>query len=116
MIRPTGIFTMRRAPDGSAVVAFNGEPLDPRLDLWNHSPTGFEWGYGGAGPAQLALAILAAYLGDDRRAVALHQRFKWRLIAPQPRTLEWSLTTDWLERILEAMELEDQGLARTRRR
>lgn len=19
------------------------EPLDPRLDLWNHSPAGFEW-------------------------------------------------------------------------
>jgi len=25
--------------------------------LWNHSPDGFEWGYGGSGPAQLALAI-----------------------------------------------------------
>jgi hypothetical protein len=34
-------------------------PLELRLDLFNHSPTGFEWGYGGSGPAQLALAILA---------------------------------------------------------
>lgn len=25
--------------------------LDPRLDLWNKSPTGFEWGYGGSGPS-----------------------------------------------------------------
>ena len=28
-----------------------------------HSPTGFEWGYGGSGPAELALNILAAIVG-----------------------------------------------------
>src|SRR5262245_4369364 len=33
--------------------------LPPRLELANHSPTGFEWGYGGSGPAQLALAMVA---------------------------------------------------------
>src|SRR5262245_1194599 len=33
--------------------------LPARLDLRSHSPTGFEWGYGGSGPAQLALALLA---------------------------------------------------------
>ena len=36
----------------------NGRALNPRFDLWNHSPSGFEWGYGGSGPAQLALAKL----------------------------------------------------------
>lgn len=51
-------------------------PLALRLNLSNHSPTGFEWGYAGSGPAQLALAILADALGDDERAVRLHQRFK----------------------------------------
>lgn len=56
------------------------QPLNPRHDLWNHSPTGFEWGYAGSGPAQLALAICADHLGDDDRAVALHQRFKAKLI------------------------------------
>ena len=29
--------------------------LPYRLDLCAHSPTGYEWGYGGSGPAQLAL-------------------------------------------------------------
>ena len=43
----------------AVIVTVDGRPLNPRLDLWNHSPTGFEWGYGGSGPAQLALAILA---------------------------------------------------------
>lgn len=56
-------------------------PLAARLDLWNHSPTGFEWGYGGSGPAQLALAILADVLGDDLQAVELHQQFKWEHVA-----------------------------------
>lgn len=28
------------------------------LKVRNHSPTGFNWGYGGSGPAQLALALL----------------------------------------------------------
>ena len=29
-----------------------------------HSPTGFEWGYAGSGPADLALSILADYLHE----------------------------------------------------
>ena len=44
-------------------------PLELCLDLFNHSPTGFEWGYRGSGPAQLALAILADHLGEDAAAV-----------------------------------------------
>ena len=40
-------------------------PLDSRLDMRNHSPTGFEWGYGGSGPAQLALALAASRLPDS---------------------------------------------------
>jgi hypothetical protein len=43
----------------------NGDPLPPRLDLFNHSPAGFDWGYGGSGPAQLALAMLADALVHD---------------------------------------------------
>ena len=31
------------------------EPLDPRFDLRRHSPDGFNWGYCGSGPAQLAV-------------------------------------------------------------
>jgi hypothetical protein len=60
-------------------------PLNPRLDLANHSPTGFEIGYGGSGPAQTALAILADITSNDRLAVALHQSFKWEFVAPCPR-------------------------------
>ena len=48
--------------------------LPLRLDLQNHSPDGFEWGYGGSGPSQLALAILADCLGDDERAAIIKAR------------------------------------------
>lgn len=34
----------------AADITVNGRRLKPRLDLWNHSPSGFEWGYGGSGP------------------------------------------------------------------
>ena len=54
-----------RRTNESAEVTVNGVPLDPRPDLRNHSPTGFEWGYGGSGPAELALALLADHFDDD---------------------------------------------------
>lgn len=53
----------------------DASPLDKRLDLMNHSPDGFQWGYGGSGPAQLALAMLA-YLYDDETALEHYQQFK----------------------------------------
>ena len=54
----------RRTPAGP-IVTVDGHLLDPRLDLRNHSPTGFEWGYAGSGSAQLALALLADHMRDD---------------------------------------------------
>lgn len=57
--------------------------LDPKLSqkAWNHSPDGFQWGYEGSGPAQLALAILLDVTGDKERSVRLHQDFKRDKIA-----------------------------------
>lgn len=55
--------------------------LDPRYDLRNHSPDGFEWGYTGSGPSQLALAICADFLQDDAMAQAVYHTFKERVIA-----------------------------------
>jgi len=82
-------------------IMWNGESkrLDPRFDLWNHSPTGFEWGYEGSGPAQLALAILADLLVDDREAVRLHQKFKQDVIAKLPKP-GWQLTGAKVEKAI----------------
>lgn len=57
-------------------------PINPRNDLANHSPDGFEFGYGGSGPAQAALAILADFTGDDQLALQEYQSFKRAFIEP----------------------------------
>jgi hypothetical protein len=57
------------------------KPLNPRFDLKNHSPTGFDAGYGGSGPAQLALAMTCDALKDERLALALYQDFKFAFVA-----------------------------------
>lgn len=47
-----------------------------------HSPDGFQWGYEGSGPADLALAILADFLdGDKRQATIFYQDFKRDFVA-----------------------------------
>lgn len=68
--------------------------LDPRLDLRNHSPTGFSWGYTGSGPAQLALAILCHALHCDGRAEELYQEFKDAVVSRFDQNQPWRLTTD----------------------
>ena len=83
----------------AVIVTVDGRPLNPRLDLWNHSPTGFEWGYGGSGPAQLALAILADHFGDDEQAFNFHHRYKWAVIAELPKR-SWTLTSQEIDLVL----------------
>ena len=86
----------------AVTVTVDGHPLRPRFDLWNHSPTGFEWGYGGSGPAQLALALLADHLRDDDAAVSLHQEFKFAVVARLPRQ-DWTLTSAQIEAAVAAL-------------
>ena len=81
------------------IVTVDGRRLNPRQDLWNHSPTGFEWGYSGSGPAQLALAILADHLGNDEQAFNLYHRFKWAVVAEFPHR-SWTLTGAEIEATL----------------
>ncbi len=86
-----------------------------------------EWGYGGSGPADLALSILAHYLrsllaeiyGDANQAspssrheaylsaLDLHQAFKWRYVARFGHD-RWVLPADEVRRWLRAMT-EDLG-------
>lgn len=86
LTRDTRIVFFSRTPKGDAVIElFNdghNEPL--RQTLVRHSPTGLEFGYGGSGPADTALNILALVL-TPREANRLHQRFKFAHIANLPR-------------------------------
>ncbi len=75
-------------------------PLEPRLDLRNHSPTGFECGYGGSGPAQLSLALCADALGDDVHAQAVYQAFKFRVVGRLSRDQDWQLTESEIREVI----------------
>ena len=88
------------------------EPLPLRLDLVNHSPAGFSWGYGGSGPAQLALALLADALGDDDLAVRLHQAFKFRVVACWPEGERWWITADQIAAVVKLIEQEIAHMAK----
>ena len=74
-----------------ALVTVDGKPLPPRLDLKRLSPAGFEWTYEGAGPAQLALALLADHLGDDPAALRHYERFMREVVANLDNA--WRLTS-----------------------
>ena len=97
----------RTAAGASIFVEFidaRGIVVAPRLKhIVHHSPTGMEWGYGGSGPADTALSILADHFDEKPTRAALlsgtpqcwryHQAFKWEFIAKLPRDQEWQITT-----------------------
>ncbi|MDF2758575.1 MAG: hypothetical protein K0S99_1207 [Thermomicrobiales bacterium] len=85
--------TCWRAPDGTARSSI------PQRHV-HYAPKGFDWGFGGSGPADLALNVLALFLplaveatgvalrdgsSVSEAAWALHQAFKYDLIATLPR-------------------------------
>jgi hypothetical protein len=77
-------------------------PLPPHLNVRNHSPTGFDWGYAGSGPAQLALAMCIELVGQAR-AEAVYQRVKDALIAPLQHDA-WELSGATVLAAIEAAE------------
>ena len=91
MIAYKGIKT---AEIGSAVVWKDNATLSPvpSQQVWHHSPAGFNWGYEGSGPAQLALALLFDVTGSGKLAVQLHQDFKRACVANWGET--WEITSD----------------------
>jgi len=91
------VYVMDFEGEGQAMIP---SPLDPRYDLRNHSPSGFAWGYGGSGPAQLALAILAEAAGAIL-SQKHYQRYKEEVVARMSKDCGWIIlesdVVDWLE-------------------
>jgi hypothetical protein len=91
-IGPHDLLRFERTPSGPRVILVHnlGETevrLDPRYT--RHSPTGFEWGYGGSGPAELARYLVygvARYLGisPERWDTLDYQEVKRRFVARIP--------------------------------
>jgi hypothetical protein len=76
--------------------------LPLHLAVRNHSPSGFEWGYCGSGPAQLALAMCVELVGVSR-AERVYQHVKERLVAPLAED-DWTLSSDDVWRAIDAAE------------
>jgi hypothetical protein len=94
------------ADDGYGSVYSVKKPLNPRHDLRNHSQT-FAWGYGGSGPAQLALAILADFLENDEMALKLYQKFKFHVIAGLDSNSGFTITGGQIMDFMKLMEVRD---------
>lgn len=96
------VYVGSRDNTGRPIVTVDARPLSaiPSQKLWNHSPDGFEWGYGGSGPAQLALALLLdATNGNSITALGYYQAFKWRYVAGWAKTgwaINRSTILNWL--------------------
>lgn len=80
--------------DRQVVVVESGQSVDlspePSQEIINHSPDGFNWGYGGSGPAQLALGLLLDVTGDRQIASQYYQLFKADAVAHFGE--EWEIT------------------------
>ena len=95
------VYRGRRLAEGCAVTV-DGDPLDPRADLEGPSGTAFEWGYAGAGPGRLALAILAEHFRNDGRALVDWRRFQGAVISMLPDD-EWTLDSAAIDQALEGV-------------
>lgn len=94
------VYSGERTIDGIVVVV-DDQPLDQRLDLRAYSENGFEWTYDGNEPRQLALALLADHLGDDRRALVLASTFATHVVVNFDN--EWEMTGEDIDAALAAI-------------
>lgn len=66
------VISGERASGGAARAWIDGDR--PLPHVVHHSPDGFEWGYGGSGPADLALSILSFVIGSEKETVGIFER------------------------------------------
>lgn len=78
----------------------------PLPHLVRHSPDGFEIGYGGSGPAELARCILIDHLGTPQVEPRVYQAFKDSFLAHPERTMGRVLTVGQIEQWLGVLRSE----------
>lgn len=71
--------------------------LRPRRGRDSHAPTGFEWGSGGSGPAELARALVVVVTGEMAPSPRLYQTLKARLVQMLPEA-GWVLDEEVVRR------------------
>jgi hypothetical protein len=108
------IYQGRRTSDGTCEILSDGKRLHlwRSLAVWNHSPTGFEWGYAGSGPAQSALAILLDFTEGKRNfCERFHQVFKecYLIRVKKPG---WILKSQTIQRFITMITQQEAALGR----
>ena len=106
------VYAGERPGLGQCKVTVDGEPLQHVI---HHSPDGFEWGYGGSGPADLSLSILAHHFGETPTKEQIewgwclcwlyHQDFKWQFVA-RIEGDQWIIHTSLVQAILRLIDKE----------
>lgn len=91
----------KRTIDGLRVTV-DGRPLSEHYEVKQFTKYGFEWTYEGESPQQLALAILADYLGDNEKAIRLSGPFMKEVVANLDN--DWTLKSDEIDRALTAID------------
>lgn len=76
---------------GHPVVTVNGLPLQTYNHVHDAAPS-FEWGYGGSGPSQLAVALIMDATGSKDLAVSMRHDFKREVV--QWFADNWALTNE----------------------
>jgi hypothetical protein len=115
---PETVYRGERLYDGQLIagvrVTVNGRVLSPHRSqkLRNHSPTGFEWGYRGTGPAQLALALVLDATGHPLQSLAAYQWFKVAVVSNFDHDT-WEITAGeihkWVEQFQRECRAESAG-------
>jgi hypothetical protein len=99
MDRDVGTYVGIKGEHYDEVKVVDSEGARPLYHYVDHSPTGLSWGYGGAGPSDLARSMLADRLGYVPSA-AIYQRFRDDVVARLPD--DWTLTFKevdaWIDR------------------
>ena len=95
------IYEGKRTIDG-LVVTVDGRPLAEHHEVKRFTKFGFEWTYEGDSPQQLALAILADYLGDNARAIRLSEPFMKQIVANLDN--DWQLTGAEVDVAIQSIE------------
>lgn len=97
--------TTGQAGIGEDIIMTRDEEDRPMVNVFQqktyHSPDGFEWGYAGSGPADLALNIMLIYL-DEHDAMTIHQDFKFNVLSSIPReggTISGKTIIDYLNKV-----------------
>jgi len=73
---------LNTGPGPQGVIVISGENKYSLRHILRHSPDGFQWGYGGSGPAELARCILIDLLGMKKNSLinGIYQEFKRKFI------------------------------------